>query len=278
MDTLDYNREQHLVDEYFNSCAEFWYTTYQRNDVTSVVNRLRQNVALRYVEKLSPPKTARILEIGCGAGGTAFALACKGYGVDAVDHSSTMVEMTKRYAKQNGVESRVRVAIEDVHELKFNDQSYDLIIALGVVGWLHDLKKALNEIKRVLKPGGYVVLNSTHANALFNPLSIPLIESFFRMRACWANRHSKQNTPTPHFYLAREFNQHLYEVGFKIVDYTIVGFGPFIVLNRKLFSDEVEIKIQQKLQQCADARFPLIRSAGTQNIVLARKVSPKGNR
>jgi ubiquinone/menaquinone biosynthesis C-methylase UbiE len=269
---VDYNREQRLVDEYFDACSEFWHDVYQRKDATGILIQLRQNVALNYIDKLSLPKTARILEIGCGAGDMAIALVRRGFAVDAVDHSSKMIELTKRHAKENGVENRIHAAIEDVHELTFNNQSFDLIIALGVVGWLYDLKKALIEISRVLKPGGYVILNSTHARPLLNPFSIPLIESFFRARERWAVRHSKQKTVTPHFYLAKEFNRYLSEINLKIVEYKIIGFGPFIVLNHRLFSDHVEIKIQQKLQQYADAGIPFIRSAGTHHIILARKV------
>ena len=278
MDALNYNREQQLVDEYFDKRSEYWYDTYKQKDVNGIVNQLRQTIALRYVDKLSLPKTARVLEIGCGAGSMAIALAQKGFAVDAVDHSSAMIELTKRHAQENGVENRIRVATEDVHGLTFNDQSFDLIIALGVVGWLHDLNKALMEIKRVLKYGGYVILNSTHAHALLNPLSIPFIEAFFRAREGWAIRNSQHKNAIPHFYLAKEFNQHLSEINLRIVDYTIFGFGPFIVMKHKLFSDHVEKKTQQKLQRYADARLPLIRSAGTQNVVLAKKVNPKGLR
>jgi ubiquinone/menaquinone biosynthesis C-methylase UbiE len=186
-----------------------------------------------------------------------------------------MIELTKKRAKENGLENRIHVAIEDVNELKFDDQSFDLIVALGVMGWLPDLKKALIKIRRVLKLGGYVVLNSTHAHALFNPLSISLIKSFFRARERWTIRNNEQKTTTPHFYLAKEFNQRLSEVNLQIVEYKILGFGPFLVAKHKLFSDHVEKKIQQKLQRYADAGLPFIRSAGTQNIVLARKVFQK---
>jgi ubiquinone/menaquinone biosynthesis C-methylase UbiE len=273
--TVDYNREQQLVDEYFDKCSQLWDDIIQRKDAIGIVNQLRQTITLRYVDKLSLPKTARILEIGCGAGGTTIAIARRGFAVEAVDHSSAMIELTKRHIKENGMENKIHLAIDDVHKLSFNDQSFDLIIALGVVGWLHDLKKALIEIKRVLKPGGYAILNSTHAHAILNPLSIPLIESFFRARERWAIRNSQHKTVTPHFYLAKEFNQHLSEINLNIVEYTIFGFGPFIVINHKLFPDHVEKKIQQKLQRYADARLPIIRSAGTQNIVLARKVTQK---
>jgi len=273
-DLSDDSHEQQFVDAYFDACAEYWYDTYQCKDVNGIVNQLRQTIALRYVDKMSLPKTARILEIGCGAGVMTIALARRGFEVDAIDHSSAMIELTKKHAKENGLENRIHAAIEDVHELTFYDQYFDLIIAMGVAGWLHDLKKALLEIRRVLKPGGYVILNSTHGHAVLNPLSIPLLEFFFRARERWAVRHNKANAPIPHFYLANEFNRCLSEINFKIVEYRIVGFGPFII-KHKLFSDHLEKKIQQKLQRLADAKLPIIRTAGTQNIVLAKKVIHK---
>jgi ubiquinone/menaquinone biosynthesis C-methylase UbiE len=281
LDNADYDREQLLVDEYFNRNSDLWYNTYHnacQKNAADIVNKLRQDIALKYFDNLFLPKTACILEIGCGAGCIAISIARKGFSVDAVDHSNAMVKMAKRHTTENGMENRIRVAIEDIHKLTFDDQSFDLIIALGVMGWLHDLKKGLTEIRRVLKPGGYTILDSTHAHALLNPLSLPLIESFFRARERWATRNNGQKTATPHFYLAKEFHKYLSEVNLKIVDYRVFGFGPFIVMNHKLFSDHVEKKIQQKLQQYADAGVPIIRSSGTQNVVLARKVNPKGSR
>jgi hypothetical protein len=56
-----------------------------------------------------------------------------------------------------------------------------------------------------------------------------------------------------------------------IIDETNVGFGPFTILNHKIFSDEVQVKFQEKLQQYADSGCPILRSAGAQHIVLARK-------
>ena len=43
-----------------------------------------------------------------------IALAQRGFMVDAVDHSSAMIELTQSHAKQKGVDKRIHAAIEDV--------------------------------------------------------------------------------------------------------------------------------------------------------------------
>ncbi|MCJ7633448.1 class I SAM-dependent methyltransferase, partial [Candidatus Bathyarchaeota archaeon] len=88
-----------------------------------------------------------------------IALARSGFLVEAVDHAPAMIDLTRRHASQAGVDSRIHTAIEDVHKLNFEDHSFDLIVALGVIPWLHDLRKALFEITRVLAPSGYAILN-----------------------------------------------------------------------------------------------------------------------
>jgi ubiquinone/menaquinone biosynthesis C-methylase UbiE len=193
----------------------FWSDTYQRNDAHGVIVRQRQATALKYIDELSLPKTARVLEIGCGAGFLAIALTQRGFVVEAVDHAPAMIKLTQRHAEQASVDDRIRASIEDVHELSFEDESFDIIVALGVVSWLHDLKKALVEIVRVLKPGGYVVLNTGRAHALLNPLSIPAFESILerlnrkleRIVTC-----DPQNLARAHAYLDKEFNRYLRNV------------------------------------------------------------------
>src|SRR5437773_1141181 len=50
-----------------------------------------------------------------------------------------------------------------------------------------------------------------------------------------------------------------------------VGFGPFSVLGWKVLSDSSGVRVHRRLQQLADRGVPILRSMGTQYIVLARK-------
>jgi 2-polyprenyl-3-methyl-5-hydroxy-6-metoxy-1,4-benzoquinol methylase len=282
----DYPPEQKVVDEHFDAESTFWRDAYQRNDILGILYRQRQAIALNYVDELALPRTARVLEIGCGAGFMAIALARRGFSVEAVDHALAMIELTQRHARQTGLDSRIHAAIEDVHELTFEDQSFDLIVALGVVTWLHDLRKALVEITRVLAHGGYVVLsmdNRYRMQTLLDPLLSPALESIRKRvgheieralleRAGLLKRRNVDDALS-HLYSIKEFNQYLCEVNLTNIKNTSIGFGPPTILGLVLFSDRNRVKIQQKLQQYADSGCPIIRSIGSQYIVLTRKKS-----
>ena len=243
--------------------------------------RKRQAVALSYVDELALPRTARVLEIGCGAGFMAIALAKKGFAVEAVDHVHAMIELTQRHARQTGVDSLVHAAIEDVHELTYEDQSFDLLVALGVVTWLHDLRKALVEITRVLTPGGYAVLsidNRYRIHTLIDPLLSLAFESIRKRVGRELERVllertglRQQRNDLSHLYSIKEFNQYLREANLTSIKNTSIGFGPFRILGLSIFSDQIGVKVQQKLQQYADSGCPILRSIGSQYIVLIRK-------
>jgi ubiquinone/menaquinone biosynthesis C-methylase UbiE len=269
-----YNHEQKLVDELFDAKSTFWRDIYQQNDVQGLNFRKRQAIALKYVDGLSLPKSVRVLEIGCGAGFMAIALARRGFKVEAVDHAPAMIELTQRHARQTGMDNQIHAAIEDVHGLTFEDQSFDLIVALGVISWLHDLRRALAEITRVLKNRRYVVLSSLKAHPLLNPLSIPAFESVLETIKRQLEKsvlYNPRNAARPRHHSNREFDRYLHEAKLAIIDETNVGFGPFTILNHKIFSDEVQVRFQKKLHQYADSGCPILRSAGAEHIVLARK-------
>jgi ubiquinone/menaquinone biosynthesis C-methylase UbiE len=274
LDKTGSNREQKRVDEYFDAQSGFWMDTYQQRNALGFINRQRQEVALKYVDELSLPKGCHVLEIGCGAGFLAIALAKRGFMVEAVDHAPAMIELTREHVKQFGMDDRVHASVEDVHELSFEERAFDLTVALGVINWLHDPKKALIQITRVLKPHGHAVLNIARAHALLNPLGIPALESALERLKFKLEKtvvHNPQNIVRPRRLMIRELKQCISEVNLVIIKERTLGFGPFEILNHSIFSDQIEGKIQRKLQQYADEGYPILRSAGGQYIILARK-------
>jgi len=268
------NREQKRVDEYFDAQSGFWRDTYQQRNALGFINRQRQVTALKYVDELSLPKGSRVLEIGCGAGFLAIALAKRGFTVEAVDHAPAMIELTRRNTRQAGMANQIRATIEDVHELTFEDQTFDLIVALGVINWLHDPRKALVEITRVLKPHGHAILNIARAHALLNPLAVPALEFALERLKLKLEKtvvHNPQSIVRPRRLMIGELKQFISEVNLVIIKERTLGFGPFEILNHSIFSDQIEVKIQRKLQQYADEGYPILRSAGGQYVVLTRK-------
>jgi len=243
----------------------------------AVIHQQRQAITLKFVNDLSLPKTTNILEIGCGAGFITVALAKKGFTVESLDCAPSMIKVTLEHAKQTGTTNQIHASIGDVHELAFQDQSFGLVIALGVTPWLHSLEKALSEIARVLMKGGYVVLNADNRyrlNMLLDPLLSPIFESareWVKKELLSEKRHEPADFLCLHMYLIETFNANLQMAGLVNIKNANLGFGPFTFLNHNIFPAEIGVKIHQKLQEYSDKGFPILRSTGAQYVVLARK-------
>jgi arsenite methyltransferase len=111
----------------------------------------------------------RVLDVGCGRGlmliGAALRLtAGRAIGVDIWadrDQSTNSPEATRYNAMKAGVLDKVEIQTADMRTLPFDDRSVDIVISHTVVHNLDsevDRNKALEEMARVLRPGGRLIL------------------------------------------------------------------------------------------------------------------------
>jgi len=100
------------------------------------------------------PRTPRVLDVACGTGDMVLELAKRGYEVTGVDISEEMLAI----AKVKGERLKVKVEKADAEHLPFPNDSFDAVTcAFGVRNFVH-LEQGLNEMLRVLKPGGKMVI------------------------------------------------------------------------------------------------------------------------
>src|SRR5437016_9056616 len=143
---------QQQVNAYFQSSSDYWKRIYETRDLLPLIYQARHAAVLEWLLQMHLPQTSKILEIGCGAGVLTSDLARIGYSVEAVDAVPAMVELTLQNAMHNEVGDRVQASLADVHALPFSQEKFDVVIAIGVIPWLHDEDLALREMQRVLKP------------------------------------------------------------------------------------------------------------------------------
>ena len=118
--------------------------------------------AERLVELARIPEGARVLDIATGRGAVLF-LAAKRVGptgnVIGIDLSSSMVKSTARDARERGL-ANVELQRMDAEDLRFPDDSFDQVLCGLGLFFLPRPRRALSEIRRVLKPGGHVAVST----------------------------------------------------------------------------------------------------------------------
>jgi ubiquinone/menaquinone biosynthesis C-methylase UbiE len=270
--------QQPWINLLFKNESGFWRDVYQLQDVYAVIHQLRRSTVLGWVDELHLPPESQVLEVGCGAGGMTVALARRGYVVTALDSVPAMLAETRRLARKTGSTKYVKTARVDVHDISIKANTFSLVLALGVIPWLQSPRKALEEMARVLKPGGFLMINSDNRwrlNSIMDPFRFPPLmrvrRRFRRVLERWGlwNESPSGSRSRPHS--MHEFDDLLAGAMLEKERGKTLGFGPFTFLNYPLFSDSKGVRLHKRLQGLADRQFPFVRSTGCQYLVLARK-------
>lgn len=270
------SRYQQTVDSFFEGRSSYWRDVYRARTLSAFIYRERRSAVLSMLDKLCLPKSSRILEVGCGAGSITIPLAKRGYRVSAVDTVEGMLELTRNAADRAGLSGSVQTSSAGVYESGFPSGHFSLVIAVGLFPWLEHPAKALLEMYRVTKSGGYVILtapNKWRLNHLLDPLCFPALQP---LRWQVADVVAKLNVwnrsrPRQYSYSAKQVDALLRQAGFHKLSTRTLGFGPFTMLKHNLLPNSAGVKLHQKLQRFAGRGFPVIRSCGSVHVSLSQK-------
>jgi ubiquinone/menaquinone biosynthesis C-methylase UbiE len=135
------------------------------NPAKSIYERRRLYRAILETLLAEPVAGRAVLDYGCGTGDWGLMLAGEGANVTFLDLSPVAIEVTQRRAAAGGVADRVRGVARDASDLScFRDQEFDLIYGSAAVHHTLKYPGALEELLRVLRTGGRLVLAETYGN------------------------------------------------------------------------------------------------------------------
>jgi ubiquinone/menaquinone biosynthesis C-methylase UbiE len=124
-----------------------------------------------YLDEIDLAAARDVLALGAGTGVEVRELAQRsGFSgrVTAVEISERLIEIGRRKAEEEGVADRITWRIGDAQALELPEMSFDLVTAHTLISHVNDPLRVLGEARRVLRPGGtLVVFDGDYATLTF---------------------------------------------------------------------------------------------------------------
>jgi ubiquinone/menaquinone biosynthesis C-methylase UbiE len=145
------NKEYHAGRNYYDDFSN-WYEKQRHQGYHRVIDDLEIDLAVPFC------KDKEILEAGCGTGLILRELASVAKSATGLDLSLGMA----RQAKERGLP----VVLGSITDLPFADESFDVVLSFKVLAHLQNIDRALQEIARVTRPKGHVILEFYNSQSL----------------------------------------------------------------------------------------------------------------
>lgn len=165
------------------------------------------------ISELNPQENDKILDAGCGDGYYLYLLSNLGnFNLIGIDYLKKNIENAKKQVSKKGI----KYYVGDILKMPFKKESFNKIILSEVLEHVEDDLKALLELKRVLRKGGYLYITVPHLNYPFfwDPINW-ILQHLFKTHVkagFWAgvwNMHDR-------LYSTSELKRVVQKAGFKI--------------------------------------------------------------
>ena len=101
-------------------------------------------------------KDSHVLDIACGTGTTSLYLSDKfGCQITGFDISDDLIKIANKSLEENDRGGKIKFEVANALEIPYPDNTFDVVISQAFFILIDEKEKALKEIARVLKPGGY---------------------------------------------------------------------------------------------------------------------------
>lgn len=133
-----------------------WYLSKEGKHVIDTENKLLESLLGSYTNSL---------DIGCGTGVHTKVLAKHSINVIGIDISSNMLEEAKKKEIKNATFKYM-----DALHTEFQDQTFDCVLSMAALEFIHDKSKFFDECFRILKPGGTLIIGTIQHDSLFGEM------------------------------------------------------------------------------------------------------------
>ncbi len=195
--------------------AKFWDGVAEKYAKSKMTDEGAYNYTLERTRSYLT-KEDEVLEIGCGTGSTALLLAGSVKRLTASDISKEMIRIGTEKAQNEGI-NNIRFMTNEVSKAGLAPNSegqihYDAVLAFNILHLLQDLPQSLEQINKMVKPGGYFISKTTCKPT--NKISFKLLA----MMTILPVMQVLGKAPFVKLRKSNEFDKLITNAGFKIIE------------------------------------------------------------
>ena len=226
------------IDEKMKGVSKDWYVSNQIKSYDEGPYRFHIQKRIAFLKQFLTTSVKKngqfqnILDLGCGDGANLRWLKEFGKNIWATDYN--LVRLERTYDTMNQLGINVKIYLSDIFSLPFKENSFDLIFFNHVIEHLENDLEALQNIYKITKPGGLVILGTPNEGA------------FAWKLAYFIEPKIRRNTDHVNFYTADSIKKIANKAGFEIIHSEHLGWGvPIwkidpIFRKHKIFDDMFE--------------------------------------
>lgn len=218
----------------------------------------------------------RVLEVGCGTGGFSIAMLLrfgdKKFEYCAMDYSIEGLRSAKKRLVKLRLDNRISLLAGDMLELPFSDGEFDMVVCPSVIEHLPEQKRACEEMVRVCKKSGVLVVSTDHKLGV---LARTGMSSFFALGGRILRKLGVLKTPQGYFIAhTRDSFSRLFEgLPVKPIQFEFTHFG---VIGLKRWVGRVESANEKTMVQVLEAlRKVSVRWMGFSHAMFIATISKK---
>lgn len=151
------NKKKPIRNIFQNSEVAKSYDNFYQEEAGKAIDEIERKLLLEHLSKI-PYRD--MLELGCGTGHWTGFFCEHGFRVTAVDESESMLKIAEEKNPDN-----CRFLKADATKLPFSKNSFSVITSVTMIEFVENVSGVLDEIARILKPGGSIILGSLNENS-----------------------------------------------------------------------------------------------------------------
>ncbi len=166
-----------IDNQFYDSLGSRWY--FAKDDPVALLraeSRRRNPWIAERIRDFFPNRKCRILDVACGAGFLSNYLKKSGHNVTGIDLSEESLNTARKHDATRTVEY-LRM---DAHRLRFSDSTFDVVCSMDFLEHTETPELVVQEISRVLKPGGLFFFHTFNRNFLSWLIVVKGVEWFVK--------------------------------------------------------------------------------------------------